>query len=84
MWTPRWFYEMLPAIYAGGSGACLTWFDQRSPGLLSAGLLFTAAALVTFWRRNRHTKPGLAASHAAAARRARLRCVAARGMRATP
>ena len=77
MWTPKWFYEMLPAIYAGGGGACLARFDHPGPGLLSAGLLFTAAALVTLRRRSHRARPGLSASHAAAARRAKTRCVAA-------
>lgn len=69
MWLPRWFYELLPAIYAVGGVACLACFEHRGPAILSAGLLFAAAALVALWRHSHRAGPSLSASLVAATRR---------------
>lgn len=77
MWMPKWFYELLPVIYAGGGAGCLAWLGYRGPGALSASLLFAAAVLTAGWRRNHRARRGRSELRTAAARAARPRHVAA-------
>lgn len=52
MWISEFWYEKLPAIYAAGGALALLGFGPRSPALLSALMLFGAAALTHGWRRS--------------------------------
>lgn len=49
MWIPEFWYEKLPALYAGGALTSLGWLGW--PALLSALLLLGASALILHERR---------------------------------
>ncbi|UUX95547.1 hypothetical protein [Aquabacterium sp. J223] len=52
MWLPQWLYERLPALYAVLGAWCLWLSGRSSIALMSAALLFSAAGLVHWWRRD--------------------------------
>ncbi len=53
MWLPKQLYRGMPALYAGGGVATVLLFGPRSPSVLSALLLFGAAAITLHWRINK-------------------------------
>jgi len=52
MWISAYWYEKLPALYAGAGLACWALFGLQGPGAMSGALLLGAAALTWQWRRN--------------------------------
>ncbi|HEX2010304.1 MAG TPA: hypothetical protein VJN44_05130 [Roseateles sp.] len=54
MWISTFWYEKLPALYAGAGLLSLALLGR--PAAFSATLLLGAAGLVTWWRRD-HRRP---------------------------
>ncbi|MEJ6002985.1 hypothetical protein [Paucibacter soli] len=52
MWISAYWYEKLPALYAGAGAACWALFGLNGPGALSGALLLGAAGLTWHWRRS--------------------------------
>jgi hypothetical protein len=61
MWIPDWIYRKQPLIYVAAGLGLLMAFGLVGPVVLSAGLLFAAAALTTLWRAQHRIEPELEA-----------------------
>jgi hypothetical protein len=57
MWLPNRLYRGMPALYAAGGVATVLLFGTHSPSVLSALLLFGAAAITLHWRINKAPPP---------------------------
>jgi hypothetical protein len=57
MWLPKPIYRGMPALYAGAGVATVLMFGTHSPSVLSALLLFGAAAITLHWRINKTPPP---------------------------
>ncbi len=63
MWLPDPLYRKMPALYLAAGALTLAQFGAQSPSVLSALLLFVAAAVTWRWRAKppalkRQRRPG--------------------------
>ena len=57
MWLPKQIYRKIPLVYATAGVATVLLFGTHSPSVLSALLLFGAAAITLHWRINKVPPP---------------------------
>ncbi|MFZ2649077.1 MAG: hypothetical protein WA210_03125 [Burkholderiaceae bacterium] len=58
MWIPDQIYRKMPLLYAGGGLTTVLVLGSAAPGVLSALLLFAAAAITWRWRDKKRAPKG--------------------------